>query len=520
MIYVSISLIVLYLALSMRKPLHMLQQNWYNDDNRYLYWIFKNINKIFSLVELIPLLLFIILYKYNPFLFSYFYIILIIKEIKYKEVTKLPLVYTKRIKRLYYSTFVLLFVIVLLYKFNLINLFYILIIYQFIVIFKYFFLIIINYLNKPIENLVYKYYYNKANKKLKSLTNMDVIGITGSYGKTSSKNILFDVLSEKYNVFKTPKNYNTDYGMMLSINNHLDKFNDYFIAEMGAFKRGEINRLCNFVKPKYGILTKIGPAHLDTFLNIENIMKTKFELIESLPHDGIAVLNGDDEYQLKYNIKNNCSKIWIGIDNKNVDVWATNIKLGSNGTNFKCHFNNDPKSYLINIPLLGQANVYNVLASIALARELGMNMDQIISGISQIRQIEHRLELKYINGVTFIDDAYNSNPIGSKTAVEVLGLMPGKKIIVTPGMIELGKNQDELNKKFGMYIASNCDEVILIGKNQTKPIYDGLMESKFNKKNIYILNDVKEAFKLIGKLKDNDTYVLLENDLPDIFDEK
>ena len=122
--------------------------------------------------------------------------------------------------------------------------------------------------------------------------------------------------------------------------------------------------------------------------------------------------------------------------------------------------------------------------------------------------------------INIIDDAYNSNPVGSKMAVEVLGLMPGKKIIVTPGMIELGDKQYELNMKFGEYISEVCDEVILVGESQTKPIFDGLMNKNYNKDNIHIINDVKVAFKLMQELKGKETYVLLENDLPDIFNEK
>jgi len=140
--------------------------------------------------------------------------------------------------------------------------------------------------------------------------------------------------------------------------------------------------------------------------------------------------------------------------------------------------------------------------------------------VRMIKPIPHRLELKKIGDLHIIDDAYNSNPLGSKMALEVLKLMPGKKIIVTPGMIELGEKQEELNKEFGKQIALVCDEVILIGKDQTKPIYEGLKIKKHPEKDIYILNDVKKAFSLLKKLKGKETYVLLENDLPDIFSEE
>ena len=288
---------------------------------------------------------------------------------------------------------------------------------------------------------------------------------------------------------------------------------------MGAFKIGEIKQNCKIVKPKYGIITCIGEAHLESFGSRENIMKGKFELIESLPKDGLAILNGDDEYQLKYKIKNTCNVLWIGIDNKDVDLYATNIKLSGNGTTFDCVFKGDKKKYTFNTKLLGKHNVYNILAGILLGKELGLSIEELKRGVSSVKTIEHRLELKKYGNINIIDDAYNSNPVGSKMAVEVLGLMDGLKIIVTPGMIELGPKQYELNHKFGEYISKVCDYVILIGEKQTKPIYDGLIDNKFDNKKIFVLNDVRDAFPLMNRLSDKNTYVLLENDLPDLFNE-
>jgi len=141
-------------------------------------------------------------------------------------------------------------------------------------------------------------------------------------------------------------------------------------------------------------------------------------------------------------------------------------------------------------------------------------------GVLKVKPIEHRLELKRYGDINIIDDAYNSNPVGSKMALDVLNLMLGKKIIVTPGMIELGSEQYELNLEFGKQIADVCDEVILVGRKQTKPIYDGLMTKDYNEKHIHVINDVKIAFELMQKLKGKETYVLLENDLPDIFNER
>ena len=273
------------------------------------------------------------------------------------------------------------------------------------------------------------------------------------------------------------------------------------------------------MKPKYGIITTIGEAHLESFGSKDNIMKGKFELIESLSSDGLAILNGDDEYQLKYKIKNDCRVLWIGIDNKDVDLYATNIKLSGKGTSFECVFKGDKTKYKFNTKLLGKHNVYNILAGILLGHELGLSISELQRGVNSVKTIEHRLELKKYGNINIIDDAYNSNPVGSKMAVEVLGLMDGTKIMVTPGMVELGNKQYELNFKFGEYISKVCDYVILIGKKQTKPIYDGLMQNNYDNKKIFILNDVRDAFPIMNRLASENTYVLLENDLPDLFNE-
>jgi len=527
---ISISLlpIIFYIIIRTKKALHMLQQNWYNDGNRYIKWVFNNLKKAFNGKELLILLVLLFGYTLNKviiiIIISILYLIigvLYYKTIK-KEQSKKPLVITKRIKRLIITIlFIYLVPFIIYFKYKGIGANYnpYLIIIFMLVFVNFIIVWLANIINKPIEKQVFYYYKRRAVKKLKQQKMMEVIGITGSYGKTSSKMILNDILNVKFNSFPTPQNFNTTYGLINTINNYLDKFNDYFIAEMGAFREGEIKEICDLVKPKYGILTKIGVAHLESFGNQENIQKSKFELIEALPSDGIAILNRDDEYQVNYSLKNNCQILWIGIDNKETDVYADNIKLSYTGTTFDVYFKEDKKSYQFETVLLGKANIYNILAALVLGKKLGLSISQLQLGVKVINPIPHRLELKKYGNINIIDDAYNSNPIGSKMALEVLSMMPGKKIVVTPGMIDLGAEQYKLNREFGVQIASVADEVILIGKEQTKSIYDGLLEKKYKRKNIYVLNDVKDAFAIIQKLHKKETYVLLENDLPDIFNE-
>ena len=514
----------LYLIIRSKKNLHILQQNFYNENNRYIKWGSKNIKQVFKLDIIIFLISLLNLIIKNDILsyINIIYIFLFIKEysLNKKSQVKIPLKITSRIKRLV-VTITIIYLLPVIFYIITNNEFLFNIVFNTLIFTNFYIMFISNIINKPIEKFVFLYYKNKAVKKIRNMSNLEVIGITGSYGKTSSKNILNDILSVKFNSITTPQNFNTQYGLIITINNYIDKFNDIFVAEMGAYKQGRIKLLCNLVKPKYGILTSIGTAHLETFGSRENIQKGKFELIESLPSDGLGILNADDPYQVSYKLKNNCKIIWIGIENQDADIIARNIKIDSNGMTFDVYFKRDNKTHTFKTKLLGNANIYNILASIAFCKYKEMTFNEIEIGIKRIKPIPHRLEIKKINGKTFIDDAYNSNPVGSKMALDVLKLMNGFKIVVTPGMIELGSEQYELNKKFGDYISEVADYVILVGEKQTKPILDGLNNKKYNKNKISVINDVKEAFKIIDEVKDNnkETYILLENDLPDIFNE-
>ncbi len=529
---------IIAIIIKSKKSLHMLQQNLYNENNRYIKWVVHNSNNFFSLELLIVLLVAIA----NVFLINdntisviinlvaiILYLIYIVKfknNLKNEQVKK-PLVITARVKRLIVTTSILYLIpliLVIVYKDNLLISHFLIFIFILFVYLNTFIILIANFINKyTLEKYVYYHFKMRAIKKLESMSNLKVIGITGSYGKTSSKNILADILNIKYTTLPSPRNLNTPYGLIITINNYLDKFTDVFIAEMGAYVRGEIKDLCDLVHPKYGILTRIGTAHLESFGSEENIQKTKFELIESLPLDGVGVLNKDDPKQVSYKLKNKCKILWIGIDNSDVDVYATDIKCSNVGTTFNVVFKGDKDKYLFETKLLGKHNVYNILASLALGREFGISIIKLQQAVRNVKQIEHRLELKKMGYFYQIDDAYNSNPVGSKSALEVLSMMPGLKIVVTPGMVELGAKEEELNREFGRQIASisKADYVVLIGKKRTIPIKEGLAENNFDMDNLIVYNDVKEAYNFIRGIKTKkDIYALFENDLPDTYNEK
>ena len=536
--FILLFLITILIIIKSKKNLHMLQQNLYNENNRYLKWVLNNSSN-FLTIEFISLVIvslsccFLTVNNNISFIINIIaiiiYLIFIIKYYKERkeEQVKLPLVVTARIKRLIATETILYLiplVILFMLRSDIIYSSYLIFIYALMCYLNVFILFLANFINKyTLEKYVYYHFKHLAMKKLHSMENLKVVGITGSYGKTSSKNILADILNSKYVTLPTPKNLNTPYGLIITINNHLDKFTEVFIAEMGAYKTGEIKQLCDMVKPKYGILTKIGTAHLETFGSEENIQKTKFELIESLPLDGVGVLNKDDPKQVSYKLKNKCKILWIGIENKDVDVHASDIKCSNIGTSFKVKFKNEDKEYSFETKLLGNHNVYNILAGLALGYELGISIDKLQQAVKNIKPVEHRLELKRLGTFYQIDDAYNSNPVGAKGAIDVLAMMPGKRIVVTPGMVELGEKEDYYNEKFGEQIAEkgNIDYVVLIGKKKTLPIKKGLEKKNYNMDNVIVYNNVKEAYNFIRGIDTKDeVYALFENDLPDTYNEK
>jgi len=372
------------------------------------------------------------------------------------------------------------------------------------------------YINEPFETIVKNHFLKQAEHILSEHNDLIKIGITGSYGKTSTKNILNAVLSDEYYTLMTPASYNTPMGITITIREMLKPLHEVFICEMGADKVGEIDFLMNFVKPRYGIVTSIGPQHLNTFKSMDNIISEKMAMIENLPTDGIGFVNMDNEYIANYHIMNTCRIVTYGIMSVNVDYRVTQIDYSPYGSSFVI---TDPDgfSHKFETKLLGEHNIMNILVSVALARELKINWDQLKVLVKQIDHIEHRLELKKINGYTFIDNAFNSNPEGARMSLQVLSRMPNKRIIVTPGMIDLGERQDQENKSFGKQMLGKVDLVILVGKAQTLSITEGLKEVGFDQSKIIVVDTVRAAFDRVYQIADINDTILLENDLPDAF---
>lgn len=464
----------------------------------------------------------------------YFYIILWIfymmlnLNLKDKKAKK-PLVFTNRAKRLYASNLslniLIIFIVAVIYL-NVFEekLFYFPIILLISTIVYYFqseTMYLSNLAIKPVEKNINMYFFEKAKKKISDMKNLKVIGITGSFGKTSTKFITGTILEEAYIVLNTPESYNTPMGLSLVINDSLTDEHQVFIAEMGARNLGDIRELSQLTNPNIGIITSIGAFHLETFKNLDNITKTKYELIEELPADGIAILNYDNEYLEKLADKTFKEKILYGIDkDEGLDVYAKDIQVSERGSTFTVE-DKDGKTIRCTTRLLGKHNIYNILAGVCAAIAMGMELEDIKKGIEKIEPIPHRLNIVDLGAESIIiDDTFNSNPIGAKAALDVLSQFKGgNKIIVTPGMVELGAMEKKANREFGVKIGKVCDYVILIGEKRTLPIYEGLMESGYNEKNILIVNNIDQAKSEIQKIARPKDVILFENNLSDNYDE-
>ena len=245
--------------------------------------------------------------------------------------------------------------------------------------------------------------------------------------------------------------------------------------------------------------------------------KTKNELMESLPDDGVAFFNMDDVNSASLLDGVKCRVIKYGISADDLDYKVVDIKLDGHGSNFNVIRTKDNSTAAFQTELLGTHNIYNILGAIAVASELGMELAEMVYPLRQVSAIPHRLELKKVGkDIIFIDDAFNSNPVGSKIALEVLSQISGKrKIIITPGLVELGPKEDEYNKHFGEHIAAACDYVILVGEKQTEAVQKGLQTKGYPDKNMFIATDFAEAKKHLEEILQQGDVVLFENDLPD-----
>ncbi len=515
MLYIIAAVVAALVALlSLTRQLHMLQQNSYYN-TRYLSWAKENfgLKTVFAILLLVATCSFIKFDIFVLILVAVSSVFKVLHTFSFQKKAIKPLVFTSRVKRMYVTAFVILAALatcLIIFDAARIPLL--------IAVFALFYFpgvtaIIVNIINTPIEKAVKQWYINDAKKKLRSFKEIKIIGITGSYGKTSTKHIIARILEEKYNVCFTPGSFNTPMGVVRTIREYMKPQTEIFVCEMGAKNVGDIKEICKIVHPDTGIITSVGPQHLSTFKSIENIIKTKFELADSVKTKGGTVyLSNDNEY-----IKSKCGEynsVMYGTTDGS-KYKAENIHCSPSGTQFDVVYNDCKIS--LSTKLLGMHNVLNITGAVAIALELGVSEKDIIFAVSKLEQTEHRLQLKsFIKGSVLIDDAYNSNPEGCLEAVRVLGSFEGmKKVIVTPGLVELGDKEYECNYNLGLECSKYCDEIILVGKERSKPMTDAVATTDFDNFHVHVVASFKDAMALMQNMLDSNSAVLFENDLPD-----
>ncbi|MBO7510279.1 MAG: UDP-N-acetylmuramoyl-tripeptide--D-alanyl-D-alanine ligase [Bacteroidales bacterium] len=423
-------------------------------------------------------------------------------------------------------------------------------------------LLLANAVNQPIEKAISRWYYNDAKRMLRAHKGLIVIGVTGSYGKTSTKNFLYRILSQKYNTLVTPGNFNTTLGVVRTIREQLQPHHQVFIVEMGAKQPGDIREICDLVQPTIGLVASVGPMHLETFGSFENIQKTKFELVRALPASGFAAINTNSPGIASYaDIPTHCRVLRYGV--RSGDFRAQNLSYSMQGSAFNLSYeafpalagasgasmagepgaptvgtdsgaagadsgvvNAGPAGMTMTTHLLGESNIQNIVGACAIASYLGVTPLQQKRAIAQLQQVENRLFVSRQGAVTVINDAYNSNPEGAAMALDVLrDIRGGRKILITPGFVELGSRQASACRELGYKAASCADILIVVNQLNREAIVAGARQAiaeantsvRLTEENIHCMDDLALVFEALPSLLTPGDVVLYENDLPDTF---
>ncbi|MCQ2387088.1 MAG: UDP-N-acetylmuramoyl-tripeptide--D-alanyl-D-alanine ligase [Clostridia bacterium] len=519
------------LCLNIERPVLILQQSGY-ERKKYLQWLkeksedYKNKTVVLSFIGLISFLFFggifftLINEKFVPILSSFCYIAvsIIFSKNERTEQKKLPLKFTKRIIRLYITVFTISFIFSLLISciseqfFVLLNDSYFYSVrYLLLTLFPIFLgeiVFISSIFVSPVEKCIYNG-YKKKTKKILSEYDFTKIGITGSFAKTSVKNILDLMLSEKYKTIASEKSFNTPMGISRTVKKITGDEN-YFIAEMGARKCGDIKELCEMVCPSIGVLTGIASQHLETFKKEENILNTKYELFSN-GNIKKAFFSSDSKGSIELYNRYEKEKYLAGLCGD--FVFASDIKMGENGTEFFLHIRGEKPIKCFTL-ILGKHNVSNICLASAVAYSEGVSVNEIVRAIAKLKQIPHRLEIKKTNDKIIIDDTFNASEVGVKASIEVLNNFRGYKTVITPGIVELGEKQFAINYDFGKLLAQNVNRIVIIGSTNKRAISEGIESAKTNKKVLFFTSLI-EAMSKLQFVKGE--VVLFENDLPDCY---
>ncbi|MEK7644587.1 MAG: Mur ligase family protein [Patescibacteria group bacterium] len=373
----------------------------------------------------------------------------------------------------------------------------------------------VSFFNK-LTVILKKIYIRRATKKMLNYPNLTVIGITGSFGKTTTKEYLAHILSGKCNVARTPLHVNTEIGVAQYILRTDFRGMEVFVVEMGAYRVGEIKQICDIVRPKIGVLLAINEQHLSLFGSIENTQKAKYELLQCLPPDGLAVVNNDNIYCRGLLDTIRCETKTFGLEEEFKpnflieDIYKDN--KGEIGLSFRGKYQDE--NFRIKTSIVMSYSVFNVAPGVIIARHLGLSWLEINERTGSLSLASAGVKTFIHKKCVVIDDSYNSNPAGFKAALDFLSeFSSGKKrIVVTRGMLELGSRSDELHEIVGGEIAFSADQLVIISPDYAIPLSRGV-GSKYQTE--IILKYRPEALMdFLEPLKNQDCVILLENRLP------
>ena len=365
-------------------------------------------------------------------------------------------------------------------------------------------------LERPVSAASGKKHLARAERQLSAAPCIKV-GITGSFGKTSVKNFLAAILSVRWRVLSTPASYNTPLGIARAVEGEDLSQYDVFLAEMGARHKGDIAELCSLVRPDHCIITGICPQHLETFGTIDAVVSAKGEILSCTKKGGFAVIGQDENTAALDPAGEGLVCVRVG---EHGECAALNVKSTSSGTDLTLALGIEQIS--VHTKLLGAHNAQNIALAAAMAYKLGLSKEEIAEGISNIDYVPHRLQPYVSNGVTILDDAYNANIRGAAAALEVLRLFGGRKIAVTPGLVELGILEEEENFALGEKLAG-LDRVILVGATLVLAVKRGYLSAGGEEEKLTVVPDLKAAEKLLSEELAEGDAVLFLNDLPDIY---
>jgi len=369
----------------------------------------------------------------------------------------------------------------------------------------------------------------RAGEKLgaiKSKSGLKVIAITGSYGKTSTKEFLTTILSKKFKVLSTKAHQNAEIGVAKCILEDLKPEHQIFIAEVGAYNKGKVKEVCNMLKPKIGIVTGVNEQHMALFGSLENLLSAEGggELADALPKDGLLIVNGDNKYclDLYKNAKNppaGGKKAYSVNKGKiNSDIWADSVTADKNSISFIA-LDNPPaggqEMAHFYVRVLGKHNVQNLLGAILIAKELGMSFSEIVEACKDIKQEQAGMVLKPgKHNLEIIDSSYSANPDGVFADLEYLKVFGSKKVVIMPCLIELGDKSGDIHKKIGRKIAEICDLAIITSKDKFEEIKKGAMDTGMPEKNIKLIENPQEIFSAVTLFCKSGDAVLLEGRVP------